>query len=329
VLRGLAIALEAPTLFSRLLAGAVTMIFFTYAFVNMGMVSGILPVVGVPLPFISYGGTAMVTLGHGAGHPDVDRQGQAAGAVMSAPLGPVAIVGVGNMGGGMAAGCWSGLAGAGLRPRGGQGAGAGGQGANLRPAPRRWPRPAAALIVCVVDAARPHEVLFGAAGAAARWRPARPCCCAPPSRRRRGAPGRGAGREVRTAADRCADVRRPGARPRRQHEPDGGLRRRAFERQRAARGLEQQGVPRRHAARRRRPHQAGEQPAGRHQPGRRGRSAGDGRSASGWTRRARSTSSSSPAARAGSAPTACAAPSPATTRRARTSRCCRRTPGWR
>ncbi len=54
---------SAPTLFSRLLAGAVTMIFFTYAFVNMGMVSGILPVVGVPLPFISYGGTAMVTLG--------------------------------------------------------------------------------------------------------------------------------------------------------------------------------------------------------------------------------------------------------------------------
>jgi len=63
IFRGLAIALEAPTLFSRLLAGATTMIFFTYAFVNMGMVSGILPVVGVPLPFISYGGTAMVTLG--------------------------------------------------------------------------------------------------------------------------------------------------------------------------------------------------------------------------------------------------------------------------
>jgi rod shape determining protein RodA len=63
ILRGLAIALEASTLFARLLAGAVTMIFFTYAFVNMGMVSGILPVVGVPLPFISYGGTAMVTLG--------------------------------------------------------------------------------------------------------------------------------------------------------------------------------------------------------------------------------------------------------------------------
>ncbi|MDP3827190.1 MAG: rod shape-determining protein RodA, partial [Polaromonas sp.] len=67
IFRGLVIALEAPTLFSRLLAGAVTMIFFTYAFVNMGMVSGILPVVGVPLPFISYGGTAMVTLGLAVG----------------------------------------------------------------------------------------------------------------------------------------------------------------------------------------------------------------------------------------------------------------------
>ena len=67
ILRGLSIALEAPTLFSRLLAGAITLIFFTYAFVNMGMVSGILPVVGVPLPFISYGGTAMVTLGLGLG----------------------------------------------------------------------------------------------------------------------------------------------------------------------------------------------------------------------------------------------------------------------
>ena len=63
IFRGLVIAMDAPTLFSRLLAGALTMIFFTYAFVNMGMVSGILPVVGVPLPFISYGGTAMVTLG--------------------------------------------------------------------------------------------------------------------------------------------------------------------------------------------------------------------------------------------------------------------------
>ena len=63
VWRGLAIAMQAGTLFSRLMAAAVSMIFFTYAFVNMGMVSGILPVVGVPLPFISYGGTAMVTLG--------------------------------------------------------------------------------------------------------------------------------------------------------------------------------------------------------------------------------------------------------------------------
>ena len=67
ILRGLTIAMDAATLFSRLLAGAVTMIFFTYAFVNMGMVSGILPVVGVPLPFISYGGTAMVTLGLAVG----------------------------------------------------------------------------------------------------------------------------------------------------------------------------------------------------------------------------------------------------------------------
>ncbi|WP_295856597.1 rod shape-determining protein RodA [uncultured Xylophilus sp.] len=67
IVRGLFIAAEAPTLFARLLAGAMTMIFFTYAFVNMGMVSGILPVVGVPLPFISYGGTAMVTLGMALG----------------------------------------------------------------------------------------------------------------------------------------------------------------------------------------------------------------------------------------------------------------------
>jgi rod shape determining protein RodA len=63
ILRGLMIASEAPTLFSRLMAGAITLSFFTYVFVNMGMVSGILPVVGVPLPFISYGGTAMVMLG--------------------------------------------------------------------------------------------------------------------------------------------------------------------------------------------------------------------------------------------------------------------------
>jgi rod shape determining protein RodA len=67
IFRGLMSAAEAPTVFTRLLAGAVTLSFFTYAFVNMGMVSGILPVVGVPLPFISYGGTAMVSLGLGLG----------------------------------------------------------------------------------------------------------------------------------------------------------------------------------------------------------------------------------------------------------------------
>jgi len=67
IFRGLMIAADAPTVFTRLLAGAVTLSWFTYAFVNMGMVSGILPVVGVPLPFISYGGTAMVTLGLGLG----------------------------------------------------------------------------------------------------------------------------------------------------------------------------------------------------------------------------------------------------------------------
>ncbi len=60
--RGLMIASAASTLFARLLAGAITLGFFTYAFINMGMVSGILPVVGVPLPFMSYGGTALVTL---------------------------------------------------------------------------------------------------------------------------------------------------------------------------------------------------------------------------------------------------------------------------
>jgi rod shape determining protein RodA len=67
IARGMTIAMNAPTLFTRLLAGAVTMIYFTYAFVNMGMVSGIIPVVGVPLPFMSYGGTALMTLGLGGG----------------------------------------------------------------------------------------------------------------------------------------------------------------------------------------------------------------------------------------------------------------------
>ena len=65
--RGLVIAANAATVFARLLAGAISLMFFTYAFVNMGMVSGILPVVGVPLPFISYGGTALLTLFIGAG----------------------------------------------------------------------------------------------------------------------------------------------------------------------------------------------------------------------------------------------------------------------
>ncbi|AUN96172.1 rod shape-determining protein RodA [Pseudazoarcus pumilus] len=67
LLRGLFIAARGATLGARLLAGAVTMMVFTYAFVNIGMVSGILPVVGVPLPFLSYGGTALVTLCIGVG----------------------------------------------------------------------------------------------------------------------------------------------------------------------------------------------------------------------------------------------------------------------
>jgi rod shape determining protein RodA len=54
-------------MFTRLLAGAITLTFFTYAFVNMGMVSGILPVVGVPLPLISYGGTSLVSICIGIG----------------------------------------------------------------------------------------------------------------------------------------------------------------------------------------------------------------------------------------------------------------------
>jgi rod shape determining protein RodA len=67
IARGLMIAANAPTFFSRLLAATITLMFFTYAFVNMGMVSGILPVVGVPLPFVSYGGTALLTLFIGVG----------------------------------------------------------------------------------------------------------------------------------------------------------------------------------------------------------------------------------------------------------------------
>ena len=67
IMRGLMIASQAQSTFSRLLAGSITLNFFSYAFVNMGMVSGILPVVGVPLPLISYGGTSMVTLCLGFG----------------------------------------------------------------------------------------------------------------------------------------------------------------------------------------------------------------------------------------------------------------------
>lgn len=67
IMRGLAIAARAHTQFGRLLAGAMSMMFFVYVFVNVGMVTGVLPVVGVPLPFMSYGGTALLTLGAACG----------------------------------------------------------------------------------------------------------------------------------------------------------------------------------------------------------------------------------------------------------------------
>lgn len=67
IMRGLAIATTATTQFGRLLAGSMAMMFFVYVFVNVGMVTGILPVVGVPLPFMSYGGTALLTLGGACG----------------------------------------------------------------------------------------------------------------------------------------------------------------------------------------------------------------------------------------------------------------------
>ena len=67
IARGLTIAVRAPTHFSRLLAGALTMVLFIYVFVNVGMVTGILPVVGVPLPLLSYGGTALLTIGIACG----------------------------------------------------------------------------------------------------------------------------------------------------------------------------------------------------------------------------------------------------------------------
>jgi len=65
--RGLTIAVSADTHFGRLFAGAITMILFVYVFVNIGMVTGILPVVGVPLPLMSYGGTALLTIGIACG----------------------------------------------------------------------------------------------------------------------------------------------------------------------------------------------------------------------------------------------------------------------
>ena len=65
--RGLTIAVRASTHFSRLLAGSITMVLFIYVFVNIGMVTGILPVVGVPLPLLSYGGTALLTIGIACG----------------------------------------------------------------------------------------------------------------------------------------------------------------------------------------------------------------------------------------------------------------------
>jgi rod shape determining protein RodA len=67
VVRGMIIAMRAQEAYSKLLAGSITLTFFIYVFVNMGMVSGLLPVVGVPLPLISYGGTSMVTLLAGFG----------------------------------------------------------------------------------------------------------------------------------------------------------------------------------------------------------------------------------------------------------------------
>ncbi len=67
IARGLYITGNASTLFARLMGGAVTLMFFTYAFINMAMVSGVLPVVGVPLPLVSYGGTALISLFIGLG----------------------------------------------------------------------------------------------------------------------------------------------------------------------------------------------------------------------------------------------------------------------
>ena len=67
IIRGLMIALQAQDSYTRLLAGSITLTFFIYVFINIGMVSGLLPVVGIPLPLVSYGGTSMVTLLTGFG----------------------------------------------------------------------------------------------------------------------------------------------------------------------------------------------------------------------------------------------------------------------
>jgi rod shape determining protein RodA len=67
ITRGIWIAVHAQHCFGRLLAGSIVLTFFVYVFVNMGMVSGLLPVVGVPLPLVSQGGTALVTLLAGFG----------------------------------------------------------------------------------------------------------------------------------------------------------------------------------------------------------------------------------------------------------------------
>ena len=67
IIRGLMIALQAQDTYTRLLAGSITLTFFIYVFINIGMVSGLLPVVGIPLPLVSYGGTSMVTLLTGFG----------------------------------------------------------------------------------------------------------------------------------------------------------------------------------------------------------------------------------------------------------------------
>ncbi|MBP6808635.1 MAG: rod shape-determining protein RodA [Burkholderiaceae bacterium] len=81
IFRGLYIASQSPDAFGRLLAGGLTLVFFVYLFVNTGMVSGLLPVVGVPLPLVSYGGTSMVTILAGFGlimavHTHRERSGR-------------------------------------------------------------------------------------------------------------------------------------------------------------------------------------------------------------------------------------------------------------